>query len=78
VEPAAEADRRGGPEGIPGPVQQGAQPGLATVVGAFGGGAPGITGTLNDMPGLALDGASSQIGSTVASGGCDAVHDHAG
>jgi hypothetical protein len=59
--------------------------------------APGITGTLNDVPGLAahrdrrrpddgrssvsglaLDGASSQIGSTVASGGCDAVHDHAG
>ena len=28
--------------------------------------------------GLALDGASSQIGSTVASGGCEAVHDHAG
>ncbi len=54
--------------------------------------APGITGTLNDVPGLAAhrdrrrpdDGRSSvsglalQIGSTVASGGCDAVHDHAG
>jgi hypothetical protein len=57
----------------------------------------GITGTLNDVPGLAahrdrrrpddgrssgsglaLDGASRQIGSTQASGGCDAGHDHAG
>ena len=31
-----------------------------------------------EVSGLALDGASGQIGSTVASGGCDAVHDHAG
>jgi len=32
----------------------------------------------SSVSGLALDGASRQIGSTVASGGCDAVHDYAG
>jgi hypothetical protein len=35
-------------------------------------------GGRSSVSGLALDGAASQIGSTVASGGCDAVHDHAG
>ena len=38
----------------------------------------GLTTADRQVSGLALDGVSSQIGSTVASGGCDAVHDPAG